>query len=469
MKGAKAAWRCDNCDTNYSEQCIPDGYNSQWGKQGPICLFCHSPLRDLADPSEQLPFWQVVPYFLVYPLHYNALLLLLIGAGGVYAVGGGIPGYIYSVIFSILSIKYWLAVVLRRADGGQWAPSLIELAKPDPHFLFFQMLGIYVLFAVEIVAVVYAAIVWAPPQMTIWIGWAAAAFVTLALPASMMVLATDKNLFKAVNPLRLFGMMFEIGFGPYMAMWIMTALLGVASGALSYWVELRVSDQWLLPALTAIGIYFTLVLHALLGYVLFQYRDVLDSSYESNAPKLEGDEFRKARLLGAITVFERKGDDNRLREPMRDLLDVFRDDIEVHKRYQSLLMRLDDHDALAKHTDYLLGLLFKARKTSDALKLVQDVHAHYLGYRLRNATTALALAQLLSKKKEYKLLVQVTANLHKRVPTCNEVAGVYKLVAQALAGPLNEPAKAKAVAAYTMKTYPSAPEAKALAKLVRSL
>lgn len=211
------------------------------------------------------------------------------------------------------------------------------------------------------------------------------------------------------------------------------------------------------------------MLHALLGYVLFQYRSELDASYEQVDHKLSEEAFGKARLLGAVTVFESNGDDNRLREPMRDLLDVCRDDITVHQKYQALLMRLNDPDALAKHTDYLLGLMLDKKQNTAALALVKDVYAHSPEYRMRHAGTALRMATLLAKKKEHRLLVQITANLHKRVAPSNEVAAVYKLVAEALAGPLADPAKAKAVAGYVIKTYPKAPEVKALAKLARSL
>ncbi|MDO6746978.1 hypothetical protein [Gilvimarinus sp. 1_MG-2023] len=463
VKGARAAWHCELCNVNFSEQCIPDGYNPQWGKQGPICVKCHSPLKDLDDPSAYLPFWQVVPYLFIYPLHFNALLLMLIGAGGVWLVGGGAPGYIYSFIFSIVSIKYFLTVISKRAEGRRWAPSLIELAKPDPHMLFLQLIGVYVLFSAGTLAATLLA--------GVWLGLASLVFITAALPACVMILAIDRNMFSAVNPARLFPLILEVGIGPYFALWLMTAAIGGMSSALSYWLEPQLSEVWLLPVLTAIGLYFSLVLHALLGYVLFQYRDTIaGASLSHNEPKLEGDEFRKARLLGAMAVFEKMGDIERLRQPMRDLLDVCRDDLEVHRRYQGLLMRLNnDPDALAKHTDYLLGLLLDAKKNTEALALVKDVYALFAGYRLRHAPTALKLARLLTKKKEPRLLVQVTANLHKRVTATPEVAAVYLLVAQALAGPLAEPAKAKAVVAYTLKVYPTAPESKALAKLSRSL
>lgn len=399
VKGAQAAWYCGHCDTHFSEQCIPDGYNPQWGKQGPTCIKCHTPLQDLNDPSAHLPFWQVVPYLLIYPLHFNALLLILMGAGGVYLVGGGIPGYLYSVVFSILSVKYWLAVITRRAEGERWAPSLIELARPDPHRLFLQLIGVYVLFA----AAILAADVWG----SVWLELGLAAFTALALPASIMILATEKNLLKAVSPLRLFGVMADIGIGPYLAMWLMTAVLTALSAGLTHWLEPRLSDAWRLPVLVAVGIYFSLVLHALLGYVLFQYRDVLgDVSVSHKEPKLEGEAFRKAKLLGEIRVFEQMGDDKRLRAPMRDLLDVCRDDLDAHRRYQALLMRLNnDQEALAKHTDYLLGLLLAARKHGEALTLVKDVCAIFPGYRLRNADTALHLARLLVRKKEFRAAV----------------------------------------------------------------
>lgn len=460
VSGAKASWHCQHCNVNYSEKCIPDGFNPMWGRDGPVCVLCHSPLDDVNDPSLHLPFWQVLPYLLIYPFHYNALIVMALAVGGIVLVADELLGLIYAFLFTIVSFKYLLSIITKRAEGERWSPSLLTLARPDPHWLFVQMLGIYVVFVGGIIG-----------NAKLWGMWGAIGyciFVALLLPASIMILATEKNLLQAVNPLRLIGLAINIGLAPYIVLWIFTVAIGLAMTYAEQWLNIRLEQQWQLPAYFGVCLYFSIVLHALFGYVLFQYRNEVGLSIESDTPMLEGDEFRKAKLLGSIEVLQKRQDQERVRQCMRELLDVCRDDLEVHKKYQSLLLTMNDTEALERHTDYYAQLLLNAKKPGDALAVVKETAEVDTKYRVRNPDTALALATLLDKKKEHRLLVQIVANLHQRVQPCAQVPAVYLLVVKALVGPLAKPDKAKAVATYVLKTYPKAPENKTLAKLIKT-
>ncbi|UTF59951.1 lipopolysaccharide assembly protein LapB [Gilvimarinus sp. DA14] len=458
VKGAKSAWYCSHCDTHYSDICIPDGYNPMWGRAGPSCVLCHAPLTPSNDPSLQLPFWQVLPYLLIYPLHPYALAVLALGVVGVYLLGGGVPALVFAFVYGVISVKYLFAVVTERGAGRRWPPGLLVFVRPDPHWLFLQALLVYIIFAAAIVGAAF---------VHVYASLAVAVFVAAAYPASTILLASEKNLLHAVNPLNLLGLMLNMGLGPYVALWVLTAIVSLGPSAVGYYLYPQIAESWLLPAAVGVGSYFAMVVHALMGYALFQYRDELGMAVGTDQPHMEEGEFVRARGLGAVTVLEKSGDYGRARQVLRELLDVYRDDLSLHRHYQRILLNLDDTEALAKHTDYLAALLLQANQNKEAVALVEQALAKCSEYRVSHLATARDLARAMDKAGRYEAMVRVMANLHKRVPPDDAVAEVYARLAQALAGPLQKPDKARALAAFTVKAYPKAPQVRQLVKLAR--
>ncbi|WP_020208302.1 tetratricopeptide repeat protein [Gilvimarinus chinensis] len=459
VNGAKSAWFCSSCDTHYSDACIPDGYNPMWGRAGPVCVLCHSPLTPANDPSLQLPFWQVLPYLLIYPLHPYALAVLALGVVGMYVLGGGLPSLVFAFVYGVVSVKYLFSVITERGRGRRWPPGLLIFIRPDPYWLFLQALVVYVIFAAAIVGAAmlhpYAAV-------------GVAIFIAAAYPASTIVLASEKNLLQAINPITILGVMAAMGVGPYVALWVLTALISLGPSLVGYFLYPHIPAPWLLPAAVGVGCYFAIVIHALMGYALFQYGDELGAPLADEEPHLEEDAFVRARGLGAITVLEKSGDYARARQALRELLDIYRDDVTLHRRYQDILLHTDDTDALAKHTDYLANLLLEAGNKKEAVDLVEQTLAKHPQYRVAHLPTASALAKAQEKAGRFRSMVTVMANLHQRVEPDEAVAEIYTRLAKALAGPLGKPAKARALAAYTLKVYPKTPAARQLLKLAKA-
>ena len=458
IKGAKAAWFCEHCDACFSDSCIPEGYDPRWGKAGPVCILCHAPLIDARAPHLQLPFWQVLPYLLVYPLYWRALLLLLLGAGGVYLMGAGMAAAVFSGVYASLLVRYCFQVMDARAMGQVGPPSLLGMLKPDSRGLFWQLLGLLVLFAAGTWALAY----WVDVRAAIGVGL----LLGFLYPAITMALAAQKNLLKALNPLLFGSLVASMGLGPYVALVAMLAFVVGGLGALGYGVLMPYAGPWLWPtALLGLG-YIALVVHALLGYAMFQYGLGGVSEQSAKAP-LGDSAFARAKALGEVKVLEAAGELDRARQSLRGLLDICRDDIDLHRQYQKLLYQLDDGDALAGHTDYFADLLLRQGQNKEAVTLVEQARKHDSEYRINDLELAAPLSQALEKAGKHELMVSLVGNLHRRVAPDERVAEVYTRVAKALAGPLKQPQKARAVALYVVKTYPHSAGAGAIAKLAR--
>lgn len=458
IKGAKSAWFCEHCGSHFSDSCIPAGHDPRWGKSGPVCILCHAPLIDARAPHLQLPFWQVLPYLLVYPFYWRALMVLLLGSAGVYLMGAGMAAAVFSGVYASLMVRYLFQVIDARAAGQVGPPSLMEMLKPDSQGLFWQLLGLLGLFAVGL----WVLVSWVDVRVAIGVGL----LLGLFYPAIIMALAAEKNVFKALNPLVWGSLIASMGLGPYVALAAMLAFVVAGLGALGYALLLPHAGQWLWSAaLFGIG-YIALVAHALLGYAMFQYGLGGVSTQSIKAP-LSDNAFARAKALGEVKVLEAAGERERARQSLRGLLDVCRDDVELHRQYQQLLYQLDDSDALASHTDYLAGLLLRQGQRKEAIALVEQTRKHDSEYRINDLELAASLSQALDKAGRHELMVSLMGNLHRRVARDERVADVYTRVAKALAGPLKQPQKARAVALYVVKTYPHSAGARALAKLAR--
>src|SRR5690606_1715989 len=102
-------------------------------------------------------------------------------------------------------------------------------------------------------------------------------FITLAMPASIMLLAVDKSVRRALNPLAQLSLMTALGW-PYLLLWFCMQIIS-AGPYYSFDLLLGVlPDTLVIPMLVAVSVYFTFVLYTMLGYVLFEYQQELGFS-----------------------------------------------------------------------------------------------------------------------------------------------------------------------------------------------
>lgn len=458
--GTPATWQCARCQTFYGEQCIPAGHSSHWGRRGPACIRCNNPLSYLGNAVDAKPFWQKLPHFLAYPLHTHALIAIAAVAGLSLLLTAGLLAIPVALFMAAILIKYGFAIIEQRGLGRVTPPTLSEAVSGDEDHLFLRQ--IVLLIAVGIIASVSAGV-------SSVLGLLVSGFITLAMPASTMLLAVEKSVRRAINPLALLSLMLTVGW-PYLLLWFCAQIIMAGPYYANEMLSNIAAGLVLLPITMAVTAYFTFVLYTMLGYVLFEYQQELGYQVEpDDETDMDAEAFTKAKALGESAVLLSDGEYDNARRCLRNALDSVRDDIELHLQYHKLLMLLEDDESLGNHSNYLLDLMARRGELARGVPVLQDTQRRLAGFKLDRAETAVELAKVLWQQGQYRAMVRLLHNFHKQHPNHPTVPEAYLLVAQAFSEPLNEEAKALAIARFVIKKFPGCPQRQRFDQLITVL
>ncbi|MDO3387009.1 DUF4013 domain-containing protein [Gilvimarinus sp. SDUM040013] len=456
--GTSARWNCPDCQTYYGERCIPEGDSHHWGRKGPLCVRCEASLNDLGLATDAKPFWQRLPHFLAYPFQSQSLLLIALVTLLPMIIQSGLLGLLVSLFCLATVIKYGLAIITTRGEGVTAAPAISSILQGDEHHLFLRQIGLFVLMGL---AVLIAS------GISSLFGLLILAFMAFALPASVVVLAVDKSIRRAINPFNLLHFMLTIGW-PYLLLWFCSQ--AVAAG------PYVIADLFMTPQgsvetaseepsfiaivlLNSISNYFTLVLYAMLGYVLYEYQSELGFvSKARQESDLDEQQFLRAKALGSTAVLISDQQHEKARKVLRQALEDVRDDIELHLQYHKLLMLLNDDQALVNHGQYLVDLMFEQQAPAKATSIVLDVQSRHPTFKLESTRRALVVAQHLVRQGHFRNAIRLFHNHHKYSPNDPLLPAVYLLTAKVFSENLNDDEKACAIARYILKVKPQCSE-----------
>lgn len=443
-----ASWQCQACDKNTCNSCTPAGHSEHWGIKGPKCVMCNRSLEYLGSATGAKPFWQAVPNFMLYPLQLNVLLLIVLMAGASKFMGMGLMSLFVGLFMAAVLVKYGFAIIEARGMGETRAPGVAAVIEGDSDHLFLKQI------AVLLVMGVVSGLAFRMGEL---VGLAASLFMTLALPASMILLAVGKSVRRAVSPTALISMMLTIGL-PYLLLWFCVQL--ISSGpvyAMEPMAEL-LPEGWIIPALVAMSLYFSIVTYCMLGYVLFQYQHEL--GYVQ--PGCEGEDisdadFIRDRALAEVTILVHEQQYEQARNLLRAALDQVKDERQLHEKYHRLLMLLEDETSLKNHANYYVDLLLRFAQVGKSADIFLDVQNRIADFQLNNLQHACRVAEMLQSQGKPKQLVRSLLNIHKQHTGDPELPRAYLLVARTLMESLGQDAKAEQLLRFLVKQYPSSP------------
>ena len=213
------------------------------------------------------PFWNRLPHFFLYPLLPPALFVC---AG--YAIlhtwlnRAGVIGWLFSLVVILVLLKYAYEVLSHTTDGHLRAPFSADVMIGGYELPFKQaavMIAVYQMTNViganlgSRAALLFSALFW------------------LALPASVIVLATTRSLLNALNPFLLIGLIRRLDWA-YAGLYGLLYCLQIAwQNALGWVYSHPYSSMYSLLADGA-NAYYLLVMFHLMGYVIYQYHEALE-------------------------------------------------------------------------------------------------------------------------------------------------------------------------------------------------
>ena len=284
-------------------------------------------------------------------------------------------------------------------------------------------------------------------------------FLILALPATVMVIAVENSFFKAVNPVVLAAMIRRIGF-PYLLLYFFLILLWAGSHILFDLAAGHMPKLALFFLSNCIFMYFLLIMFNMMGYVIYQYHEVLGFDIELEYEQEMDDGAGQASLpanpvLSEVSVLINEGKVPEALKFLEEKLKTADADPELHDRYHKLLMLSEDSDSLLDHGQRYIGRLIDEGRTKRALDVLQDCYDTDKQFELRDADRVYPMASLAKDLRNTKLALALTNGFAKNHPKHPDIPRIYFLAAKVLCEELKQDAKAKTLLTHLITKYPN--------------
>ena len=440
--GEPAKWHCGECQIHYCNRCMPDADTRQ---RRALCPHCSKAMRYLGAATEVVPFWQRLGAFFRYPFHTDPLIVIAICTLVPVMAPANLIGILIWLVLALALFKYTYAVINHTAEGHLKPPPVSVAFTGSGFDIVILQLLVFVLMGGLVAA---AAMLGGPILMLL-----ALAFVVLALPASIMVLAMERSVGAAVNPMNLAVLISRIG-TPYFLLYGYLILLILASGAAQDFA-VNHFPMWVAQPLAGfLNSTFTLILFHMLGYLLFQYQEELGFASDLQDETAGQDTHprdRTARLDADIDMNLKDGNYDRVQGMLKEALKRDRDNaLRIGQLYQ-LLMARQDTDELYRYHPRILGWLADRNDGEGIAGVLNTLQKAEPGFKLDDPDLSVRCARALYHRGQFKPALRLLQDFHKRFPDSEQLAPAYLLVAQTLANGLSQWEKATAFLTFIQK------------------
>ena len=313
----------------------------------------------------------------------------------------GLLAIVAAIFITLLQIKYGFNVIAAMSEGEFEAPSLpATIVESDYNVVFKQFAVVLFMF----IATVRIGADFGPV-----LGIPLAIFFLLILPMSTIVLATERSLLAALNPVILTKSVYGIGW-PYLLVYLYLLMMFSSSATFGQLTFNYVGPYMGRFITAASGYYFALVMYSLMGYVAYQYRHKLDFGAQVQddtfSPESSGEDPR-------IHVLLQQGEYARA-------MDLLATGWKNHDRPATLIekyVKIARFSGAWEHVksclSSLLTILLDANSTQSIPPLLRDMFSAQADFEVTDTTLALRVADAVRERGDSKLAARLLKNQHK--------------------------------------------------------
>jgi TolA-binding protein len=422
--------------------------------------------RTLAARSSSAPppFWQQLPKVFTYPANGDALVkIAAFGIGGAVALRYFPLGVLWYALAWLGFTAYCFGILERTARGHLVAAQVYHQERTDRDWRPVKQIGVVFvfMFAVGMVTVAMGQVA----------GQVALLAVSLAMPASIMVLALEEKMSTALNPARILATIAGIGM-PYLALCAFLFLL-LESGSLLAGVLAKVLPAFAsLVVAQVVTMYFMVSMYYLMGYALFQNHEALgiDVQVESAEAQRALERAAGTKVPADVLGPETRGlvADGRLPEARARIEERMKrewDDNKLHDQYQKVLVLEGDARAIARHVNEYVPKLAREKKLARAVDVYEAGRKAVPDLLISDSTLLVPLATQASELRRDKTAFELLKGFDKRFPESADIPAAYMLAAKILLERMNDYGMAQKIFAHLAKKYPQHPLAAEATKL----
>lgn len=405
---------CHQCHYHACQQCAEE--NDQYTGEH-TCFLCKAELEHLGSAQAAEPFWRQLKRFFHYPLATEAITALVIGSV-ISLLGLFIP--LVSLLATAFIYKYCFCC-LEETALGNLKPPQVNKASSGGFSLLLQIAGILL---VNLGAVFLAA-----QFLGGTIALVVGIFAVIALPAAFMILAIDKDLGQAINPIRQWRLMGTIG-SSYLILLLLIFIMVSSVGALNYAISDNFANVGQFLSIL-VSNYYTIVIFHLLGYTLYQYQDQLGlvSQEQSDFSQIRTN---KERCKAHASMLLKDGDFRDACNCYHDYLRKHPRDTEMADRLFNLLIALKYQEGLELYADQYLQLLFNTDQLFKVSSCYKQLRLINKDYQPKWPNLSHLLAEQLYQLGDFNNAARLLKNFHKREQDKKAVAEAYQLMVKVL-------------------------------------
>ena len=396
------------------------------------------------------PFWNRFPYFFTFPASPR-MLPATIGLSLAVALSPfTLMGALLSLLATLVFLRVAYGVLELQVDGQIDPPRLDDPVFRDGYSLPTKQWIVLLI----LIGLVYSAYRYLGPTAAVIVG----IIVTLAIPASVIVLASTHRVLAAANPVMLVRMMIAIGF-PYLAVFVLLLLLNGASVTAAGWFQAHLPGllgEWIVGF---IGFHYTLSMFVLMGYMVYQYHERLGltpSGPEGSKPPPENSGWSRYRR------FMEEENYPAATEALQALMEDEPNNLEYPQLMHRLLRLTADPATVGQQAATLLDRLVSAGKVAQAAEIMEESWPEDEPLHPVEPETHLPLAQVLRQRQSHRQALGLISGFHRRHPGHIDTAELYLLAAQIYAEDQGNDAAARKILDFGIRLLGDDPAVQAL-------
>ncbi len=444
-----ALWYSPARHVAYCERCVDSG-ETLGGLGQARCFVSGEELEYLGSANTAQPFWDRLGEFFRYPLKQDSLVVIGVFAVLSWALLGlldisSLPFLLIAGLLLLACItRYGFLIIEYSAEGRFQPPTLKETFAESGFSVLVQQIVVQLVFAGFTVLVAFLN--------SEFFNVLANAVVIFILPASMMILATEKTIAAAISPTSIAHLIRSVGWS-YLLLYAFLFLLLGAESALFEVFAAEISAQFFVPVFVAVTLYFLMVGYHLMGYVLFQYQAEIGYVAEDQQAR-----DRRRRTIDPVDakaeILVKEGRYQQAADTLTKHLLANPNSVRHHEKLSRLLLAMHDHQQALAHGQRFMTLLNELGDDSRLYFLFGSYEALDPEFRPEEPDVLLNLAHQFYSRGKFQQVCRLMANLHKAAPHYERIAEAYLLMARALVDGFNQLPKAAQYLRFIKAKYP---------------
>ncbi len=374
------------------------------------------------------PLFQRLPTLLAYPAAASMLwMLAALCALRLLAHLPSLMGLLFEVVFWVMGFKLAVEALVNTAHGRLEPLGHSELAATDGEAVQQLMLQLFVFLAIAAAAYWLGAV----PALVM------AGLAVLLLPAAIVMLAIDKSLAGALNPLAWAALVGRLGASYFGVVAVLAALVVLSVAARIGFALALPSDMGSLPS-GFVSLYCLVAGYHVLGYLIYENHAALGLDVAPAVPRATLANPMEDEAVAGADALCREGQPAAAADLLAQLFRGRGASDAVHERHRECVMAAGDTPRLVRHAHDYISSLLATGKDKRALAVAVQTLALDSSFRHGQADDVARLVAQAARTGQAQLAVSLAQDFEARFPDSDRCPEVVLAAATLMAERLGQ-------------------------------